>query len=217
MELLVVVGLIALLMGGIGFALRDSGPNIALQNAQGLLVGALSAARSQAMSSQANACLAINADPSSDRFLRSLHILIDSGGGRWRTVGSEIKLPDGAFVVPAVATPAAQFQSVLGEHWPAERVSLLDATAGNSSRDDSGDAPIGQLENVVLTRFVFTARGIPFVRDMRPEDVPCILVAPARRTPEGLIFDNPEMIRGVRLSNYGTPLLVNNPAELTPR
>lgn len=205
-ELLVVIGLIALMVGGVGFALRDSAPSLAVQNAQGVVAGALNAARTHALAEQTTVRIAIDANPQSDSFMRRLHILVQAGGG-WRAVGNEILLPGGAFLVPAVSQPAASFEPENERSWPNYLVSSLTPSSATLPLVDENGAEAGELSDVVWTTFSFSTRGLPGTNNAK------LIVASARRSADGLIFDNPDVVRGVRLSRYGATMLVNDAVE----
>ena len=60
-ELLVVIGLIGLLAGGLGVAMKNKNPGSGLRSAQSVLVSLLSSARGQSALNQANAMILVQA------------------------------------------------------------------------------------------------------------------------------------------------------------
>jgi type II secretory pathway pseudopilin PulG len=147
-ELLVVVGLIVLLVGGVGLALGGrGGEGAALTNAQNIMAGLVGAARAQAALHQTRVRLAIyaqmppaaNADAS--KYLRSLILLredpVDSG--RYVAAGDPVTLPAPICVVPPAPVPSNHLRS--GVTWNNNvqlgPVSTLTALNGFSYRGQS--------------------------------------------------------------------------------
>ena len=112
-ELLIVVGLIALLVGAVGLALGGTG-STALASAQNSLASMVGTARAQAALKQTEARLLIYATRppagESDKFYRYLRVVVaetpgaTGTGARWTPVGSPVALPSGISVVPASTT-----------------------------------------------------------------------------------------------------------------
>ena len=75
-ELLVVIGLIGLLAGGIGVAMKNKNPGTGLRSAQSTLVSLLSSARGQSALNQVDAMILVQADPTADNFLRSIRVVV---------------------------------------------------------------------------------------------------------------------------------------------
>lgn len=110
-ELLVVVGLIALLVGGIGFALGDSS-GTSLATAQKELASLIGTTRAQAAlySTEARLCVYTTRPPSGDaeKYLRMLQVFRNSTPeattASWVAVGNPVFLPRGIYLVPAITT-----------------------------------------------------------------------------------------------------------------
>lgn len=102
-ELMMVVGIIAVLAGGLGLALRDSGSS-SLVSAQAMLGTLVSQTRAQAAVNQTEARLLIyNTRGDSERYLRVLQVYVANPAGQtttWRAVGSPVYLPRGIYIVP---------------------------------------------------------------------------------------------------------------------
>ena len=103
-ELMVVIGLIAVLAGGVGIAMKDKNPGSGLKAAQSTLVSLLSSARGQSALNQVDAMILVQADPAKDNFLRLVKVVVKTDSGATTTtyqeVGSEVVLPEGVYVVP---------------------------------------------------------------------------------------------------------------------
>lgn len=204
-ELLVVVGMMALFVGGLGLALRGGGPNTAVQSAQGILASAVAAARSEALASQARTRLVFDADPAHDGYLRTVRIVVENAAGTdvWRYAGSEISLPSGAYVVPAAVVTGMKFQPQSGAAWPAKRISAITAPGTLALSDGT------QLANALWTTFDFNLRGLPSASGGK------LLVSTAtRESADSLVFDSPDLIRGVLVGDYGAPLLLNDGTDI---
>jgi prepilin-type N-terminal cleavage/methylation domain-containing protein len=146
LELLVVIGIIALIAGGLGFALGDTSGN-SLASAQNTVVGLINTARTQAAVQQTEARLLVYATrPPADTngyFLRQLRVVVAETPGlsstRWRPVGAAVQLPRGIFVVPAsttglvaagVAWPSGSNPPVSNLFTAASRLTIVDDAAG---------------------------------------------------------------------------------------
>jgi len=200
-ELLVVIGIIVIMIGALGLALRGGGGNVALQSAQGTLNSLLSAARGQAALKQGSAALLVNSDKTSDGFLRELRVAVqDPTTNNWSYTGGSVFLPSGVYLVPADGSLDG---ITLASNWPARRFSTL-STAGATV----SDAVTLQSGQFLLTNFRFAAGG-SFVSAGNDR----LIVSAGRRTSAtALVFDNPELLRGVALSAYGAPILINDAA-----
>lgn len=116
-ELLVVVGVIVILLGGVGMAVAGrggSGP--ALSTAQSLVAGLVATARAQAVLHQTEARLLIYAQTpaagnrDNTRYLRALQVVrletLANGTTAWVAVGDSVLLPAPVCVVPPAPVPA---------------------------------------------------------------------------------------------------------------
>jgi type II secretory pathway pseudopilin PulG len=115
-ELLVVIGVIVILVGGLAIALAGrGGEGAALTNAQSLVAGMVGATRAQAALHQTNARLIIYAQmPSgatgdSSKYLRSLQVVrqetLANGNTVWVAAGDPVTLPAPICVVPPAPVP----------------------------------------------------------------------------------------------------------------
>lgn len=135
-ELLVVLGLIGVLVGGIGLARRDGDRGVSLQSAQAQVLALMRAAQAEAISRQLPVRILIPASPpsaleiESERYLRQLEIVHQEEGeiDAWKSDGPPVFLPTGIFVVPPVVPES---HLVSGVTWPqgeAAPVSIVDAS-----------------------------------------------------------------------------------------
>lgn len=218
-ELLVVIGVIAVLVGSIGLALRPNNPESAVRSAQGMVMSALSAARGQAALNNKDAALVVCADPTNDRFLRLIQIVVktsDTGvtPETWRQVGSDIVLPENVYVVPpasaSFASGAVTFSPENGP-WPtAKRSDYLEpvSTTGAASKAAIATALGVTGSNIFV--------GKP-VSSLGRTDGGYLIVAPARRGgPESLVFDKGSAVRGLTISRYGVAAMVNDASSFEP-
>jgi len=205
-ELLVVLGIITLLAGGLGLALRDGESARALEAAQATVASLVSAARVEAVLHQNRTMLVFDADPSGDCFLRGVQVAVESApdSGRWRIAGPGAVLPRGICVVPgSVGVVGATFAADDAQPgtWPEERQSTLEMMPAGSILNGA-DNPSGKYLGMSVP---LTSKGLAGVG----VSVKLVLAA-VRRAPPGLIFDHPDQVRGIALSSYGVAILLND-------
>ena len=115
-ELLVVIGVMVILVGGFAIALKGrGGEGAALSTAQSLLAGMVGATRAQAALHQTNARLIIYAQmppaaaADASKYLRSLQVLrqetLANGSTVWVAAGDPVTLPAPICVVPPAPVP----------------------------------------------------------------------------------------------------------------
>jgi len=199
-ELMVVIGLIAVLAAGIGLAMRESNPTAGLRGGQNVLVGLLSSARGQAALNQTEAMIIVDAtDSKEDFFLRSLQVVVKAGAGpdTWRPVGAPVLLPQGIYIVPP-----ANFASV---------------TFGGTKSDGFDSSTPASISPADSTYDELSGRKYLRFRKFLPLGTTSgtgrIIVTVGRRAGESTIsLDNPKAVRGVTVSRYGVPTLINEAA-----
>lgn len=212
-ELLVVIGLIGALVAGIGLSMRGGSPSSALRASQSSLVGLLSSARGQAALNQSDAMIVVDVtSASSDDCLRSLQVVVRAGTGldQWRAVGDPVVLPQGIYVIPP-ASPSIAGITLTG--WSAARQSKGFQAAAGTLAERPYDSvnytyyPSGAFTGKTYLRFqTFTALGTTSGEGT-------ILLTSGNRTDASKIsMINPEFIRGVYVSRYGVPTLINEAA-----
>lgn len=197
-ELLVVIGIIALLAAAIGIGLRGGDQTVALQAGQSTVASLVSATRGRAALANQNAALMVNAnDQAPDRYLRLLAVGVNDGSGTFVPTGDGVLLPAGVFVVP----PAWQERAApeVGENWSNLNSDLLQNTV-EFLLDGVTDEDWYSFE---MTSFGGKAGG-----GSR------LVLSTAARTEDGLVFTNPNNVRGVTISVYGVATLIDNPNVL---
>lgn len=178
-EILVVMTVILVLAGAIGFLWWGDRPSLALRAGESALSGSLALARAQAAQTQDDTIVVIEAsDVRSRDFLRVLRVLSRASGDpeAWRLAGAPVELPAGVRLVPPAGTAGAFFPA----DWPAgcHSTSLPGAPAGN----------------LALARFTS-------VGSLADGGGALLVVAVARRRDDGVFFT--PAARGLALSAYG--------------
>lgn len=214
-ELLVVIGLISILAAGIGLSMRGGNPTSALRAGQGSLIALMSSARGQAALTQSDAMIVVDVtNAEQDECLRSLQVVVRAGAGldQWRPVGDPVILPQGIYVVPPTGTSVAGV-TLEGAWTPARKSKGFQSASALPIAErprDPVNYPYYETEvfdNRTYLRFqAFSPLG-------STSSDGTILLTTGRRTGVATIsLDNPEMIRGVLVSRYGVPTLINEAA-----
>jgi hypothetical protein len=210
LELLVVAGLVAVLsfafLGGLG-----AEKSVALSSARSTVAGLLAAARARAVAGGTTTRVLVNLGTAGAatprRFLRYLVMQEQAvGGGGWATVAA-VYLPAGVGVLPDAAHQApgllADATSWTGANGGALQSSALSALAE--------PAAVSGFPEDSWSLISFTAAGAPAPAGG------AIMLATARPMPPGhdppVQFLNPHNVRGLILSRYGVPLLVDDSGE----
>lgn len=218
LELLVVVGLIAatsfLLLGGLG----GSDDSTALQSSQAVVANLITAARTKAAITGRKVRLLVNADPAQpDRYLRFVLLQLarqpGSTSADWDTIQS-VLLPEGIYVAPGalaglVAEPAAWKRT---SDASAELASDLFANQGFLYAFDGDGAAQFWLG------VAFTANGTLAAVAGGPPPKGAWILAVGQTRPLGsysagqppVQFSEPARVRGVMLSAYGVPALLDD-------
>jgi prepilin-type N-terminal cleavage/methylation domain-containing protein len=212
-ELLVVVGLIGVLsaawIGGLGA--RGKAP--ALQSAQALFFNLLFSARTTAMANGKSSRVLVQMDATSPiqpaRYLSHLVLQIQSPAG-WQVL-TEMSLPEGVFVVPGnfAALPAGLFAEPAESGWTRLDGSALRSTALRENQLVAEAVHAGVTEQWVSINLA------PNGNTVQSGDI--ILAIGQLRSPVSYRFgESPvtlthaAMVRGVALSSYGVPALIND-------
>jgi len=191
----------AILAGGMGFAFRDRNQGVAIESAQGAVASLLSDARARAVRERVRTMLVVEVDPANESFLRSLHVAAEtvSDSNDWRITADEILLHPGIFVVPRDGSLAS-----VGFHpgpessgvWPEGHHSTLSLLSPDGHRG----AYLGMTVPLSNVGKSGAGGGDKFV------------LAVGRQSSAGVIFEHAERVKGVALSIYGVPILVNDAA-----
>lgn len=223
-ELLVVIAVIGVLVASIGMALRDGDRGPALQAAQSNLSSLVGAARAQAALDGINSTVLIWADDTDvETYLRRACVAqqrdTDGNGSldAWVIQGDLIDLPRGVFFVPGD----------LGANFPAKWSNATDwngltktesQAAGNAptsgltfKRQDATGAwvldPSGP-SNAYVT-IAFDSYG-NLVSKLGASQVDLLAIATGEIQPlQGVLFNSADSLRGLKLSIYGMPMVLN--------
>jgi prepilin-type N-terminal cleavage/methylation domain-containing protein len=211
-ELLVVIGLIGLLAGGLGVAMKNKNPGSALRSAQSILVSLLSSARAQSALNQVNAMILVQADPDLPNFLRSVKVVVQTTTNSWTEVGGEVVLPEGIYVVPP---PNANLAGVTLKSSDAKRLSrfvgsntIMGTTIGLLDGKYLQSMHLTALGSVSDTGSVSGTAGVKVTGGR-------MLVAAGNQTGDKTwTLENDSAIRGFVVSSYGVATLINDTATL---
>ena len=216
LELLVVVGLIAalsfLLIGSLG----GGGKSAALQSAQATMASLVTAARVKAMATGQSArvlvCIDQNSAALPARFLRYVALQVQING-IWQLLADGY-LPAGVYVLPGnfSTIPTGLFATTTNPAWTKSDGSALRSTALRSNQitaETINSTTTEQWVSLSITAAGTTAQA---------GDI--ILIVGRQRAPGSYAagdspveLENPEQVRGVTLSTYGVPALINNRAS----
>lgn len=210
LELLVVIGIIGLLAAFIVGGLSGAREEVALQSSQALLVNLLTSARARAVATGHDVRVLIHADLSATaRFRRMVVIQENTNGSRWETFHGAL-LDDGVYFLPYYSRlPDGLYKDPL--IWR-----KVDATPLQSSALFTAPllAEVNASENENWDVLIFSGTG----NSSTSGD---IVLAMGRRLQPGTYaegaapvqMNNPEHVRGVSLSAYGLPGIINGRAS----
>jgi prepilin-type N-terminal cleavage/methylation domain-containing protein len=198
-ELLMVVGIIALLAAGLRLN-RPGGGGVALQSAQAQLVSMLAAARLQAVLQQVPVRLLVDADPppgeEGEKYLHCVTIVRqDPAGAGWIVLEGPVAMPRGVYVVPPTV-PATHL--VPGVSWP-------------TGPSGAVSTIIGPYDFGLVGRSAHAAYYVEFGPDGRVDPRVTKLALATAQPSRGSFprFDNPAAVRGVRLRPAGVLSSIN--------
>lgn len=204
LELLVVIGLIAVLAGGIGLSLGKGNSGNSLKSAQATLASALSGARAQAALNQSDAALFVNAAPNSENFMREFRIAVKTATNNWQTRGDPIVLPSGIYLVPKENVFSSPDKVNFQGTWKSGMTWSLYSTAYDEVNvqklKDSAGSNISMDDYHEICAFKMFGTTIPGKMVFSPAEVQADL---------SLKYDKPELVRGAIISLYGVSSLVN--------
>jgi prepilin-type N-terminal cleavage/methylation domain-containing protein len=221
-ELMIVIAVIGILIGSIGLALKGGNKPAALQGAQATLMSLVSAARAQAALESTTATVLIWADTNnSETYLRRAAVFVRADTNGDGTVDAYVRknepvdLPQGIFFVPSdagsampiIRQPAADWTGLtLTESQNSNSATTglvfkrLDETLTTPSWDADPNAPVK----------AYVTIGFDAYGQLVPSDVNYLAVAPGDIEPnQGVTFPEVDSLRGVKLSAYGIPLMLN--------
>lgn len=216
LELLVVVGLIAALSFVLISGLGGGGKSAALQSAQATLANLVTVARVKAMASgqpsRVLVCIDQNSSAQPSRFLRYVALQVQVAD-TWQ-LATEAYLPEGIYVVPGKfgSIPGGLFPTTTSMPWTRSDGSSLRSTALRNDRITTET-----LDSVTAEQWVSISIS---VAGTTAQSGDIILAAGRRRAPGSFAAGespvellSPEQVRGIALSAYGVPVLVNSRAS----
>lgn len=220
LELLVVIGLIGAMSFFLVSGLTGGGVTAALQSGQSTMSNLITAARTKAPATGRKTRLLINTDPSApERYLRYIVLQTARQAGsspaNWDTV-TAVSLPDSVYVMPATLTLASGLVAT-----PAEWKRISDASADLVSDLLNNQSVTVTLEGDTAaqtwTGVGFTPNGTLATLSGGQPPKGFLIVALGLRRPPGsyaagespVQLTNPQAVRGLLLSAYGVPALLN--------
>lgn len=226
-ELLVVIAVIAILAGISAVALRGGDRGTALQAAQSSLSSLVSSARAQAAVSLNDATIVIWGDDSKpDTFLRRAAILtrdrdtdgdgdIDGNDGYIRR-GGIVDLPRGVYFVPpdlgsslpakyekAADWPTTNYRTQSADNPPATLNVQRPDGAGGFENDTDFSAPFKAYRTITINP-----------QGLMANNNTVLVIALGEAQNGGVLFSDSDSQRGLILSNYGIPTVINEKAGL---
>lgn len=243
-ELLVVIAVIGVLVGALGMALRGGDRGPALQAAQASLSGLVASARAQAALDSTTATVIIWADRSDpETYLRRAAVVTREHINTASTLptayayvirGDLIDLPRGIFFVPGDAgntlparleTTADWATLTLTESQAAGDVAISASVAGKGfqRRDeeatppwqDDPRGPAQYYETIALDAY----GSLVSTKDNRVQYLAVatgeLQVGPAT-SDRGVLFQTPDTLRGLKLTRYGLPIILNEKLAFKP-
>ena len=191
-ELLLVLGIVALAAGSLGRGLLAGDPAVSLEASQRLISSLLVAARTEAAATRTRARLLIYADVSenedTDKKLRFARVVRRRMDGSWDAVGAGIYLPKPARILPSAPPPVRA-----GASWGSSPLSSFNGEG--AIRVMVGDG--GQTARYHFIEF----------SPLGTMTAATLVISPGETTdgpsPSSVIFHQPNDVRGIKLSQYG--------------
>jgi type II secretory pathway pseudopilin PulG len=220
LELLVVIGLIAAMSFFLVSGLTGGGATAALQSGQSTLANLVTAARLKAPATGRKTRLLVNTDPNvPERFLRCLVLQLarqpGSSPADWETV-TTVTLPEGVYVMPSSLTLAS---GLVADPSSWKRVSDPAADLVSDLFNNQALSVLleGDPSSQIWTGVAFTPNGTlaPLSGSQLTRGY-CLVTLGTRRPPGSYAAGgspvqlvNPLAVRGLVLSAYGVPALLN--------
>ena len=228
-ELLVVIAVIAILAGTVGVAMRGGDRGAALQAGQSSLASLVSAARAQASVRLTNATIVVwgeydAAKPAvATSYLHRAAVMTQEDTNPDPAVvalayvihGDVLDLPRGVYFVPPDlgSYPA---KAAVAADWPNtyERTEAQGAVASDMTVK-RWDADVGAYEDDPAVSTTFKGyKTITFDSQGQLVDGRTLIISLAEADSGGLVFKDSDSQRGLVLSAYGIPTIVNEKAGL---
>jgi hypothetical protein len=206
------MGLVAMLSFLLAGGIASGGKSAALKSAQATMANLVGVARTQALASGRPCRILVHIDPAGAseprRYLRYV-VVQQELSSAWETV-TDAFLPDGVYVVPGNFSPmpAGLFAATTAVPWTKADGSALRSTALRSAQitvEPVNDVASERWVNVELSANAGTVQSGDIV-----------LTTGHRRAPGSyadgdspIELENPGNVRGLTLSSYGVPELIN--------
>ncbi len=217
LELLVVIGLIAALSVFLFSGLAGGGKSAALHSAQATVSSLVTTARTKAPATNRKTRLLVNIETGSpERYLRFLVLQLarqpGSSPADWDTIQS-LFLPTGAYVVPASLTGLVNDAT----QWRRVSDPAADLTSDIFQNQSLSYAIEGDATAQLWTGVAFTSNGTLAALGGGPPPKGSIVLALGQPRPPGsyaageppIQLGNAQTVRGLVLSAYGVPALLN--------
>lgn len=213
-----VIGVVAILAGGLGVALRGFDGRAKVQNAQTTLVGAFNGARAKAAVNQSSVTLLLNADPDDrEGYLREI-IPVTKDGTAWRVAGESSFLPVGYYIVPpnlGAAFPAKYDAPSVASNWATIKSFASDTNPASATIKVADTTSNDDLRTVHYTfeLATFDSLGRFSPSAFPPGLTTTYVISPGEPVPGvGVTFREHEAVRGLWISRYGVTVVVNEKA-----
>jgi hypothetical protein len=220
LELLVVIGLIGAMAFFLAWGLMGGGQTAALQSGQATVANLITAARTKAPATGRKTRLLFNAEPSApERYLRHLVLQLARQPGAspadWDTL-TEVSLPEGIYIVPASLNHSGGL--VPGQPaWKRVSDPAADLVSDLLANQSLSTKLTHALAVETWTGIAFTPNGTLASLASGPPPRGVLVITLGSRRPPGSYADgeapvqliNPHAVRGISLSVYGVPALLN--------
>ncbi len=226
-ELLVVIAVIGVLAGALGMALRGGDRGPALQAAQASLSGLVASARAQAALDEVNTAIMVWANENDlDTYLRRASVVQfldtnnDNTADAWVRRGDLIDLPAGVYFVPNNATGNFPAKKEVVSDWAGHTLTEAQAAGDLPSTgltfrrlDETVDPAVWVADPLGTTKAYLTLAFDPvgnLISKQGSRVVDVLAVAIGELQPaEGILFRSSESLRGLKISIYGVPIILN--------
>ena len=218
LELLVVIGIIAATAFFLFRGLTGGGRSAALQSSQATLANLVTSARTKAAATGRKVRLLVNNDPGEpERYLRFVVLQVGAQAGSspsgWETVQA-VFLPPGAYVVPGVLTGLVADPS----QWKRISDATDDLDSDLFANQSLAYVFEGDGNAQIWTGVAFTPNGTLAALGGGPPPKGSIVIALGQLRPPGTYapgqpsvqLGDPAGVRGLLLSAYGVPALLND-------
>lgn len=211
-ELLTVIGIIAIFSGFVALALRGGDKSQARDASVFTLSSLITSARGHAALKGTRAAVLIHADTANpERFQRYAVVCTENiTTGLWEPVDSGVTLPAGVYFLSTanpLATSGPGLHKQTGVDWRRSDGSELRSTALSLTITQ----PINSTASEAWRGFAFTSRGTISV------GTGAVIVANGRllsgAAPASVLLENPDNVGGLKVSTYGTVTIIRQRQE----